>query len=137
MGYFESGVQPSQLFLAPDLHKAVDFCLQPLNLTCEQRSATKKGMTQRHTLTVGFEEITAIELRCGNCGGFVSLPIEREYPRSLTCPSCNREMLPVEAVQARGAIEGLFQSLKAWQKAEVKPLRITFTLDWHLEKKPE
>lgn len=87
-------------------------------------------MTLHKVLIVDIEEIRAVEIRCNNCPAFVSFPIGGELPRRLPCPSCNKEMLPTEAVHVRVATESLFQSLQSWQRAEMKPFQLTFTLDF-------
>ena len=88
-------------------------------------------MTKKHALTLSITEIKALELRCKNCAGMVSLPLGYKIPAFLNCPGCGGNLL--DNGDRYTAVSKLYASLVQWNKFGEMPLDLTFTVDLPVE----
>ncbi len=86
-------------------------------------------MTAQRVIVIDLEEIRAVEIRCVECGAFMSLPIGPYPDPDLDCPSCNTQLVKGKEGKAAEAFISLFAALTAWKNAENRPFRFTFSIE--------
>ena len=84
-------------------------------------------MTVRRTLTLGIGEIKALELRCRQCHGAVSLPLGYSIAEFIRCPGCGETL--IDHGDRHAAIFKLMASLVQWGRFQELPLDLIFTVD--------
>jgi hypothetical protein len=86
-------------------------------------------MTAATILRVDFREIVDFRIQCANCAAEITIPIERDLPRFLECPGCNKHLWgnghEAKAAQITGGIKSY---LKSWRELEHQAFSIGFSL---------
>ncbi len=122
MGYFESRVQPSLLFLAPSLLTSIP------KFDMRAKVCYEDSMTPQKTITVDFREIKVVAVKCVKCGGAVTIPVAVEIKKSISCPLCSRTLLSTEELDDFAAGTQLLDALRTWNDKPGRKVELTFTL---------
>ena len=82
---------------------------------------------------MSITEIKALELRCNECAGMVSLPLGFTVDTFIKCPGCGNTL--VDNGEQHSIISKLYTSLTQWGRFRTLPLDLTFTIDLPFESK--
>lgn len=89
-------------------------------------------MTAVSILRVDFREIKEIRLTCGNCTSEITIPLERDLPKFLECPGCNKHLWGNgHQGKAYQLAQNIFVSVKNWQRADHSEFTLGFSLPQH------
>ncbi len=86
-------------------------------------------MTPVNSLQVDFKEIGNIRITCANCSTEIAIPIERETPKYLECPGCNKHFWG-DGHQAKvyAHVQNIAAVLRHWRQADIPDFSLTFSL---------
>jgi hypothetical protein len=86
-------------------------------------------MSPKNLISVDFREIASVEIKCSDCGGMITLPVEKEnVPASQSCPGCNKPLWATTDSAVFNNLRDLAFGLSHWQQREEKRFTIGFSL---------
>lgn len=86
-------------------------------------------MTPKSLIAIDLKELTALEIRCSNCGAVLAIPVIRENIRAAQpCPGCNVQLWDQEDSLLYNTLVNLVASLSSWQRRDEKRFTLGFSL---------
>jgi uncharacterized protein with PIN domain len=79
-------------------------------------------------LRVEFREIEDIRIACSNCKAEIVLPLEREIPKFLECPGCNKRFWGDGQMKTYAYAQNISASLRNWKSADRSEFSLSFSL---------
>ena len=85
-------------------------------------------MTAVSVLRVEFGEIADIHIACSNCKTEITIPIERDIPKFLECPGCNKHFWGNGDMKGYAYAQNIAVSIRNWKNSSDGKFSLSFSL---------